>query len=570
MAETLPRTSPYTGTVLPQDQPFWIVDGRAYDFREWMIRHPGGAMWFAQTEGRDISALLHTYHRDPVPLQKILARYEIKELAGQDVRPKLVAPFKLGDRKAAAKLGVPTEKDILPKLGVPPFLLPPEFNAPTDLPRLDYRDEGSLLASIRERVNAKFSKQALRRYDRVFDLVTWIIVALHVATLALLIARVIPAWAFVVIMVVTRTALAGSGHYYLHRKWKRGNPALALPLGKPLFDVNYVGTSLIGTDGHVLLHHPYLGSGADVKKTFFDGMLRLHPVLRIPGYTIHKLGICLTGLPLRAREITKFERHKPTEPGAGPTARDPIRADFWIMRALLVVEFALCLATGHIVAWLVQFVLTLWFNTFLVVASHDFEEPNSEEELAVIPEPLRDDWAARQICLSYDLSVVGNRWIDLFLSAGLSPHRVHHVLPYQGSGFANLVSEDAVRQVCAEAGIAWARPRNLIFDRFPAVMRHYLLCPVKALPPPPPPPPPPLAMRPPPPGSSSGQSPAPGPSSGQPPAPGPSPGQPPGPGPFPGQPPPPNPPAAPAGSSVRRQIGELVRYTVDGWRGVGV
>ena len=234
-----------------------------------------------------------------------------------------------------------------------------------------------------------------------------------------------------------------------------------------------------------------------MKKTFFDGMLRLHPLLRIPGYTLNKLGICLSGLSLRAREVAKFEH---------PGRLTPIRADFWLIRAWIVIEFAACLATGHIVAWLVQFILTLWVNTFLVVASHDFEESAPEAELAVIPDPLRDDWAARQICLSYDLSVVGNRWIDLFLSAGLSPHRVHHVLPYQGSGFANLVSEDAVRKVCAEAGIAWARPRNLIFDRFPAVMRHYLLCPVKALPPPPlpaqPPPPPPFAMRTPPPSPS--------------------------------------------------------------------
>jgi len=38
-----------------------------------------------------------------------------------------------------------------------------------------------------------------------------------------------------------------------------------------------------------------------VKKTFFDSMLRLHPILRVPGYTLHKLGIALTGLPFRAR-----------------------------------------------------------------------------------------------------------------------------------------------------------------------------------------------------------------------------------------------------------------------------
>jgi hypothetical protein len=500
LSDSAPRSSPYTGTTLPYGQPFWIVDGKAYDFTEWMKIHPGGETWFGPSQGRDISALVHTYHRDPVRLRKFLARYEIQGF---------------------------TEKDILPKLGVPPFLLDPDFDAAKDLPRLDYRDEGSLLAEIRRNVNAKFSKRALRRYDRAFDAVTWTIAAAHVATLALLVTNLIPAWAFVVLMVVTRTSLAGSGHYHLHRKWK-DQRRLHLPLGKALFDINYVGTSLIGADGHVLLHHPYMGSGADVKKTFFDGMLRLHPLLRIPGYTLHKLGICVLGLSLRARELAKFER---------PRGKAPNRADFWIIRAWLLVELAACLATGHAVAWLVQFFLTLWFNTFLVVASHDFEESNDEAELAAIPQALRNDWAARQICLSYDLTVVGNRWIDLFLSAGLSPHRVHHVLPYQGSGFANLATEGTVRQVCEQVGIVWERPRNLIFERFPAVTKHYLLCPVK------PAPPRLSAMPPPPPGSS-----------------------------FPVQPPPPKPipRSVPAKPSGWRQIGELFRYTSDGWRGVGV
>jgi Cytochrome b5-like Heme/Steroid binding domain/Fatty acid desaturase len=564
MAETISRSSPHTGTVLPQGRPFWIVDGQAYDFTEWMGLHPGGAIWFAQTEGRDISALLHTYHREPARVRKMLAKYRIEELVGQDVQPRLVAPFRLSERNMAPQPGVPTERDVLPKLGVPPFLLPPEFNASTDLPKLDYRDEGSLLAAIRERVNARFTKQALRRFDRRFDAVTWIIAAAHVAALFLLITSLIPSWAFVVTMVVTRTSLAGAGHYHLHRRWRRGHQGVALPIGKALFDINYTGTSLIGTDGHVLLHHPYLGSGADVKKTFFDGMLRLHPLLRIPGYTLHKLGIALTGLPLRAREITKFERHRPNEQGSAPLIRDPIRADFWLMRAWMVVEFALCLATGYIVAWLVQFVLTLWFNTFLVVASHDFEAPGSEEDLAVIPEPLRDDWAARQICLSYDLSVVGNRWIDLWLSAGLSPHRVHHVLPWQGSGFANLACEDAVREVCAEVGIAWARPRSLVLNRLPAVMKHYLTCPVKpsflrmlAMPPPPPngaPPPPPSGMQPPPPDAM------------QPPASDAM--QPPPPDAM--LPPPPNPLGAPPRSSAWGHIGEMFRYAFEGLKGVGV
>jgi len=257
--------------------------------------------------------------------------------------------------------------------------------------------------------------------------VTWAIGVGHVATLVLLISGMIPAWAFVGTMVVTRTALAGAGHYHVHRKWKqtKQRQRFALPLGKSLFDINYVGTSLIGIDGHVLLHHPYLSSGADVKRTFFDAMLRLHPALRIPGHTFHKLGIALTGLSLRAREIAKFERPKvdeKSEKSGTPYVPDAVRADFWLMRAWILVEFGLCFGTGHIVAWLAQFFCTLWVNTFLVVASHDFEDSKNEHaELAGIPEPLRNDWAARQICLSYDLSVVGNRWVDLFLSAGLSP-----------------------------------------------------------------------------------------------------------------------------------------------------
>jgi Cytochrome b5-like Heme/Steroid binding domain/Fatty acid desaturase len=516
---TISRSSPRTGTVLPQGRPFWIVDGRAYDFTEWMGRHPGGATWFQQTQGRDISALLHTYHREPARLQKILAKYQIDDF---------------------------TEQDLLPQLGVPPFLLAPDFDARTDMPRLDYSDGASLLAEIRRKVNARFSRKDLRRYDRAFDAVTWAIGIAHVATLALLIANVIPAWAFVIIMVLTRTALAGAGHYQIHRKWKQQRSrSFTLPMGKALFDINYVGTSLIGTDGHVLLHHPYLGSGADVKKTFFDSMLRLHPVLRIPGYTLHKLGISLTGLSLRAREISKFEHPSAKTQGGTPSPRDASRADFWLIRALIVAEFALCLGTGHVLAWLVQFFLTLWFNTFLVVASHDFEEETTEEELAVIPEPLRNDWAAQQICLSYDLSVVGNRWIDLFLSAGLSPHRVHHVLPWQGSGFANLASEASVREACAEVGIGWERPRNLIFGRFPAVIKHYLLRPAKAARP-------------------QGEFPMP------PPPPGQQPMQPPPDGAFPMPPPPPGSVPVPPARSVMGQIAELFRYTLDGFKGVGV
>jgi hypothetical protein len=603
------RSSPKTGTVFATGRPFWIVDGKAYDFSAWIEKHPGGATWFTQTIGRDISALLHTYHPEPAGLQKMLARFEIKDPEVSE------APVDETEEAAPPAPPAPTPNDILPKLGVPPFLLSPDFDARTDLPHLDYRDEGSLLAEIRRTVFSAVSRKKMRRWDRIFDGVTWAIGLGHIATLVLLIAGVLPAWAFVVITVLTRTALAGAGHYQVHRKWRRKPKGRrpGLPLAKALFDINYVGTSLIGTDGHVLLHHPYMGSGADVKKTFFDAMLRLHPLLRIPGYTIHKLGIALTGLSMRGREIAQFERPPGSQPGEHNDAKeqrrndqarreaegeqpsddkktnkrrtkqqkkkatDASRVDFWLVRALLLIELGLCLATGHLLAWFVQFFITLWVNTFLVVSSHDFEEAkNDEDELAGLPEHLRNDWAAQQIWLSYDLSVVGNRWIDLFLSAGLSPHRVHHVLPWQGSGFANLVSEAAVREACERAGIPWQRPKNLIFNRFPKVIKHYLFCPAKTAPP--------RTAAPPPPPLGTGQAPPPQPGAGQAPPPqlgagqGPPPpngmpqnGMPPGP-PAQGVPPQPVPPEPPAVSrmSVRSQLREFVSYAAGGFRGVGV
>ncbi|WP_328475181.1 fatty acid desaturase [Actinoplanes sp. NBC_00393] len=490
MVDTTP-SSPFTGTVLPQGPPFWIVDGLAYDFSEWADTHPGGNIWFETTQGRDISALFHTYHRDPARLRRILAKYRIDG---------------------------PTAADVLPKMGVPPFLMAPEFDASKDLPRLEYAERGSLLAAIRAKLDTYLSRPAVRRHDRAFDVVTALIGAAHVGAFALLLVGIMPAWLFVVTVVLTRTALAGAGHYHIHRRSKPGRRRFAVPFGKALFDVNYVGTCLIGTDGHVLLHHPYLGSGADVKRTFFDGMLRLHPLLRVPGYTLHKFGILVSGLGVRGYEVIARERE-----------RHSYRLEFWLVRALLLAELIACLATGHVLAWIAQFVITLWINTFLVVASHDFEDAE-DDDLAAIPGHLRNDWAAQQVCLSYDLSVVGNRWIDLFLTAGLSPHRVHHVLPYQRSGFANLASERAVREACEEAGIVWERPRNLLTERFPATIRHYLLAPPKRTGVPPSRPP---ADRTPPPE-------------------------------------PPQPTVAEERTGPVRELAEFGRYCFDGWRGVGV
>lgn len=75
------------------------------------------------------------------------------------------------------------------------------------------------------------------------------------------------------------------------------------------------------------------------------------------------------------------------------------------------------------------------------------------------------------------MSVVGNQYIDIFLTAGLGTHRVHHVLPNQASGFANIISEWAVKEVAKEYDIKWVPTKNFVFQRLPKLIGFYILAP---------------------------------------------------------------------------------------------
>ena len=75
------------------------------------------------------------------------------------------------------------------------------------------------------------------------------------------------------------------------------------------------------------------------------------------------------------------------------------------------------------------------------------------------------------------MSVTGWRYVDIFLSAGLSSHRAHHLLPYQRSGFANILSEAPIRAACEKHGVPWERTRSFPRERLPTLVRHYFCSP---------------------------------------------------------------------------------------------
>lgn len=60
---------------IPDFYDLYIIDGKSYDLMDWIPKHPGGSIWFARSNGRDISAAVHTYHKHPKVLFEILKKY---------------------------------------------------------------------------------------------------------------------------------------------------------------------------------------------------------------------------------------------------------------------------------------------------------------------------------------------------------------------------------------------------------------------------------------------------------------------------------------------------------------
>jgi hypothetical protein len=414
----------------------FIIDGKSYDLREWAKKHPGGSIWFSRSHGRDISAAVHAYHKDPDKLKRILKKYEVD---------------------------TPAEQACDPSLNVPAFILPRGFDARRDGLSFAWdRMPRDFLGSVKEKLVGDAMHKKLARADFLFDCVGAALLAFHVLMMFVgVYYAILPVWAFVLLFVVTRTSLAAVGHYHCHRK-KDG----VADWGDGLFDMQYVGASLILFDGHVMLHHLYTNSPADVKRTVFTGMLELPRLWRVPVYTLHRFGNFLTGMFIRWGSIFREQNQS-----QAPLLK---HLQFLAIRFLLVAEFFFCWATGYLGMWIAQFVLCLWWNLFLIVSSHDFEESETKADLT-----RGQDWGVFQVANSFDMSVVGNPYVDCFLTAGLGCHRAHHVLPAQRSGFANILSEPAVRKTCEEFGIAWKPTKNFVWHRLPGLFIFYMFAPAR-------------------------------------------------------------------------------------------
>jgi fatty acid desaturase len=456
--DSLPHPAPPPGG--PRLSDVWVYNGRAYDLSDWISKHPGGAFFIGRTKNRDITAVVGSYHRDPAKIERILER---RYALGRDATP----------------------MDIHPKHNAPDFLFDDDFNSWRDTPQYRFDDPNDLLHQVKARLNEPAMAARIKRMDTYFNIVVVLLVVAYFAVQGLRLAQ--PGWMplplFVIAMVALRSSLAGYGHYALHRAQRGMNRVFG-----NAFDMNYVALSLVTSDGHTLLHHPYTQSKVDIKKNVFTMMMRLPRLYRVPVHTIHKFGHMLSGMAIRIADVFRITRKVGVEESYGSwRGALPHFIGSAAVRLLLLAELLAFLLAGDFWAWVLQFVLTLWVSTFLVVASHDFEEDaqeavvNGDKDRGDKDRGDKDrddkDWGIDQLVNADDLKVVGNRYLDCFLSAGLSSHRVHHVVPFQRSGFANIATEDVLREEAAKFGIEWLPAKSFVTDRLPKLCRTYLLSP---------------------------------------------------------------------------------------------
>ncbi|WP_067697502.1 cytochrome b5 domain-containing protein [Nocardia jejuensis] len=419
----------------------WVYNGKAYDLSDWISKHPGGEFFIGRTKNRDITSIIGSYHRNPEGIERVLKKYSL-------------------DRDALPE-------DIHPKANAPDFLFTEGFDSWRDTPKYRFDNKEDLLHKVKARIKEPELAARLRRMDTVFNIVVALLAVAYFAVqgLRLFERSWMPLPVFVIAMVLLRSSLAGFGHYAIHRAQKGMNKIYT-----NAFDFNYVALAFVTADGHALLHHPHTQSEVDIKKNVFTMMTRIPRLFRIPIHTIHKFGHAVTGMTIRLLDVCRLTRKVGIKDmyGTWGGALPHFIGSFGV-RFLLLGELIAFTLAGDFWAWALQFVLSLWISTFLVVASHDFEVETEHIESNT------EDWGINQLEQAYDLKVIGNRYVDCFLSAGLSSHRVHHVLPFQRSGFANIATEDVLREEAAKFGVEWLPAKSFFTDRFPKQIRVYLL-----------------------------------------------------------------------------------------------
>lgn len=174
-----------------KDKIFFLIEGKVYDLKEWIPKHPGGSLWFNRCFNRDITSIVYTYHRDPKRIKSILTNYEVKHVKYEEIEDEFY--------------------------NCPRFVLPEDFNIKNDLMRFDWNLD-SLYKKTLKNLDTPEWKAKLKRADILFDITAFILFLFHVfLSYYCVFYNLLPFWVLVFLQVCTRTSMGAVGHYHVHR-----------------------------------------------------------------------------------------------------------------------------------------------------------------------------------------------------------------------------------------------------------------------------------------------------------------------------------------------------------------
>jgi hypothetical protein len=109
-------------------------------------------MWFINSGGRDLTSIINSYHSNPNLIRKILEKYQTT---------------------------IPVVKVLKKDFNVPRFILPPDFDVNRDMLVFDWAKENTMLDQVRRALSSKEMQEKIKRADRMFDIVTALVLIFH-------------------------------------------------------------------------------------------------------------------------------------------------------------------------------------------------------------------------------------------------------------------------------------------------------------------------------------------------------------------------------------------------------
>jgi fatty acid desaturase len=404
-------------------QNLWIIDGQAYDFRDFVKRHPGGTAAISLGKGLDCTELFKTYHLMKTPPESILKKYRVPNPEG----------MKVEESKYSF-------------------------------------DEDGFLMTVRRRGRQYFESNNLSSKGSMF----WQVLA--VLSIFVIGGLMYPAFymgsviAALVHGLCKGLTAVGAGHSMSHfslftKPWMN---SFVFRVFSPLV----ISTHQIWSTSHVVSHHIHTLTPDDLQDNY--PVKRVQPAL--PHRWFHRFQhvyiwiVYLFGLPLWTLSdlidsipVLFTGRHKMRRFTLLQRLENTLVLTFNIF-ITIVLPFIFLPFWNALIVCLCSNVPSSLMLVIQIAVNHEVPECMSKTD----PNKKKIDWGTHQVLTSHDFGV--NSSLALHFSGGLNMQIEHHIFPS-----VHYVHYPALAKIVQQACLEFNLPYNTSKHLFEAVSKHYQL-----------------------------------------------------------------------------------------------